>query len=119
VIDVAVRAAGALVALWGAVLLALIGAFLTPLRIGGTLVPVSILLGIVGNVALIWFAYRVTENKLLGLLPGLVWLGLTFLGVERTTEGDLVLTNWVATVYLYAGAITVGAAAYRMILSGR
>lgn len=117
--DLAVRAVGALVAVWGAVLLGLVGAFLTPLRLGNTLVPVSILLAIVGNAALIWFAYRVTESKLLGLLPGVVWLAVTVLGVERTTEGDLVLTNWVATVYLYAGAITVGVAAYRMILPRR
>ena len=60
--DLAVRAAGALVALWGAVLLAAIGAFLTPLRLGATLIPVSVLLAIVGNGALIWFAYRVTES---------------------------------------------------------
>jgi hypothetical protein len=117
--DLAIRAAGALVALWGAVLLGLIGAFLTPLRFGGTLIPVSVLLVIVGNAALIWFAYRVTESKLLGLLPGIVWLAVTMLGVERTTEGDLVLTNWVATLYLYAGAITVAVAAYRMILPRR
>jgi hypothetical protein len=53
------------------------------------------------------------------LLPGIVWFALSFLGAERTTEGDLILYNWVATVYIYAGAITVGVAAYRMIVVPR
>ena len=112
------RWVGAAVAVWGAVLIATFGAFITPWRVGTVLVPVALPLAVLGNAALIRFAYRVTRNKFLGLLPGLVWVVVSFVASARTTEGDLVLyqSNWVATVYLLAGAATVGVAAYRMIV---
>jgi hypothetical protein len=68
------------------------------------------------HAALVWFALKVTGNRFLALLPGIVWFVVSFLGAERTTEGDIILYNWVATIYIYAGAITVGVAAYRMIV---
>jgi hypothetical protein len=110
--------AGTVIGLWGGFLLAIYTMFITPYRIGTVLIPLSIVLAIAGNAALIWFTYTATGNKWLGLLPGLVWVALTFFGADRTTEGDLVLSqrNWVATVYLFAGAATVGIAAYRLIV---
>lgn len=112
------RGAGAVVAVWGAVVVSVYGAFLTPFRIGQVLVPVAVVLAVVGNAVLIWFAHDVTGNKFLGLLPGVVWVALSFLGADRTTEGDLVLyqSNWVATVYLFAGAATVAVCAYRILV---
>ena len=119
--DALVRVAGAVVAIWGGVLLAFTGAFLTPFRIGTVLVPVAIVLAVAGNAVLIWFAYDVTGNKFLGLLPGLVWLAWSFVFADRTKEGDLVLVqgNWVATVYLFAGSATIAVAAYRMLVPRR
>jgi hypothetical protein len=115
---VVARVAGAVVAVWGAVVLSAYGAFLTPFRLGEVLVPVAVVLAVGGNALLIQFAHGVTGNKILALLPGLVWVALSFLGVERTTEGDLVLyqSNWVATVYLFAGAGTVAVFAYRLLV---
>ena len=117
-LDKLVRAGGAVVAVCGGILLAFYATFMTPYRIGTVFVPVSLVLVIVGNAALVWFAYYTTRNKFLALLPGLVWLALAFLGADRTTEGDLVLyqKNWVGTVYLFAGAITIAVAAYRIIV---
>ena len=115
-VEVGLRVAGTIVAVWAGALLAFAGSFWTPYRVGTVLVPVSILLAIAGNAALVWFTLKVTGNRFLALLPGIVWFVLSFLGAERTTEGDLVLYNWVATVYIYAGAITVGVAAYRIIV---
>jgi hypothetical protein len=118
VLETLVRVGGAVIAVWGGMLLAFYATFMTPYRIGTTLVPVSVVLVIVGNAALIWFSYCTTRNKFLALLPGLVWLGLAYLGADRTTKGDLVLyqKNWVGTVYLFAGAGTVAVAAYRLIV---
>ena len=115
---VALKVCGAVVGIWGGVVLAVYTMFLTPFRLGAVLVPLSIVLAIGGNAALIWFTYTVTGNKFVGLLPGLVWVVLTFLAADRTTEGDLVLyqQNWVATVYLFAGSATVGVAGYRLIV---
>ena len=116
--DVLVRVGGAVVAIWGGILLGLYATFMTPFRIGTALVPISIALAVVGNAGLVWFAYLTTRNKFVALLPGLVWAVLSFMGSARTTEGDLVLyqSNWVGTVYLFAGSITVGVAAYRIIV---
>jgi hypothetical protein len=114
-----VTVAGMVVAIWGAIVCALIGAFLTPFRIGGTLIPIAIVVALVANFVLVRFTYFVTGNKLLlSLVPGVVWLIVTVvLGSGRTTEGDLVLSgnNWVASVYLVAGPVAVGFAAYRLI----
>jgi hypothetical protein len=120
-LDLVVRVAGAIVATWGGVLAALYGGYLTPFRVGASLVPLSLLIAVGGNALLIWFAYRVTRHKFLGLLPGLVWVGLSFLASGRTTEGDLILTqrNWVSMAYLLAGSATVGIAAYRMLVPPR
>jgi len=116
--EVLLRVAGSVVACWAAVVLALFGAFMTPFRIGSVLAPISLVLAIGGNAGIIWFAYRVTRHKLLALLPGLVWTVLTLIGSGKTSEGDLILyqSNWVATVYLYAGCATVGVAGYRLIV---
>jgi hypothetical protein len=119
--DVLIKAAGLVVASWGAVLLAAVGAFLTPYRFGSVLVPISVVLVVLGILALTQFAHEVTGHTWLSLLPGGIWLLVSFGWSSRTTEGDLVLVdqNWVATVYLLAGAVTIGVAAYRMIVPSR
>jgi hypothetical protein len=117
--EVALVVAGTVVAVWAAVLLAVVGAFLTPLRIGSVLVPVSLVLGVGGNFAIMWFAHRVTLNRYLGVLPGLIWVALTFIASGSTAERDLVLYqgNWVAIVYLFSGCATVGVVGYRMFVT--
>jgi hypothetical protein len=120
-VDIGLRAVGAAVAAWGGLLLAAYGAFITAFRIGPTLVPVALPLAIVGNAALIWFAHRVSGSKFLGLLPGLLWIAVSFVWSSRSTEGDLVLydSNWVGPAYLLTGAATIGVCAYRMIVPPR
>jgi hypothetical protein len=116
-VDAALRGAGAAVAAWGAVILAVYGVFITPLRVGTVLVPVALAFAVVGNLTLIWFAQQVTRNRWLALMPGGIWLIITIAASDRTTEGDLVLyqSNWVATAYLFAGAATITVAGYRIV----
>lgn len=117
-VDLGLRAAAAVVAAWGGVLLAGYGAFLTPFRLGQVLIPVSVVIAICGNAALAWFAYRTTRNRFLGLLPGVIWIVLSFIWADRTAEGDLVLANtWVSTLYLFLGAAPTVVAAYRWFLA--
>jgi hypothetical protein len=120
-LDLALQAVGLLVALAGTFVVAAYGAFLTPLRIGTTLVPLSVLVGVGGIWALSTFVAAVTEIRWLSLLPGLGWLVLTFMAASRTTEGDLILTgnNWVATLYLLSGTATVGFCGYRLLVPRR
>jgi hypothetical protein len=117
VIDSVLRGVGVVVAVWGAIVVALYGAFLTPLRWGAALVPMALVLAVLGNLLLIRYAYEVSGNRWLALVPGGIWLVVSFTAAGRTTEGDLVLlqSNWVATVYLFAGAGTIAVAAYRLM----
>jgi hypothetical protein len=120
-VETLLKIAGLVVACWGAILLAAVGAFLTPYRIGSVLVPISVVLVVAGIVAVTRFAFAVTEHAWLSLTPGLLWLVLSFSWSARTTEGDLVLVqqDWVATVYLLVGSVTIGVVAYRMIVPPR
>jgi hypothetical protein len=105
------------VAVWAGVLLALVGGFLTPYRLFGVLVPVSLVIVIAGNWLLVRLTYEATGGLGLSLLPPLVWLGVTLAMARRTTEGDLVLAgnNWVANVYIIVGCIAAALPAYRLI----
>ena len=102
-------------------LLAAVGALYTPFRIGNVLLPLSVVIVVAGMILLVRFTYDVTEHKWVSLVPGLVWLALTLVVSSRRTEGDLVLaqSNWVATVYLFAGSITLGVMGYRLFLPPR
>jgi hypothetical protein len=98
-----------IVACWGAVLFAVVGAFLAPLRIGSVLVPVSLLLAVAGPALAIRFAAAATGKRALSLIPGGVWLVVTAIFSTRNTEGDLVLTelDWVAIAYPLVGGATL------------
>ena len=92
--------------LWLALLLALWGAFLVPLKVGTVPVPLSVVVALVGNGALGWWG-----GRLLGRLgaagPGLVWLAVALaLGTQRR-EGDLVVPGSVmGLLFLLVGAVT-------------
>jgi len=117
-LDALQRAGGAVVSVWGGAVLALWGAFLTPFRVGTLLVPVSLVLAVVGNAALMLFAYRTTRHRLLGLLPGLAWMAVSVVAADRTAEGDVVLRdNWVSLAYLLAGSATIAIVGYRLAAS--
>lgn len=114
------RLAGLAVACLGALVVAVVGAFLTPFRIGSILVPVSLLIAVGGLTAVTRFAYALTEKVGLSLLPGALWLVVSLVLSAPTTEGDLILVqNWVAVTYILVGSVTVGVLAYRMIVPRR
>jgi hypothetical protein len=94
------------------------GAFLTPFRVHGTLVPISLVIALGGNIAVIWFAHTVTGNRGLALVPGAVWLVLSFLASSRTSAGDLLLIggDWVASAYLVCGPIAIAGCGYWLFL---
>ena len=88
-----------------AVLLCLWGAFLVPLRIGTTRLPVCLLVAGVGNLLL-----GRAGGRLIGtagvLLPGTLWLVLAYLLGTRRSEGDLVIQgDLVGTLFLFVGAL--------------
>jgi hypothetical protein len=119
-VDPILRVLGFLLALALAGMSALFEAFLAPLFWGSIRVPLSLVAAIVGNLALVWFAYTVTGRRLAAAGPALVWMVVIVAASTRTTEGDLVLAsnNWVGIATMIAGSIAFAAGAYRLILSG-
>jgi hypothetical protein len=115
------RIAGGLVAVWGAVVAALLEAFLVPLRLGGVRVPICLLLAVVGNIALMRFAHAVTGNRFVALLPGLVWFAITIVLSSQTAAGDTVLVggDWVPLALLLLGAASVAIGAYLVVVPRR
>lgn len=95
---------------------AVLSAFLLPLRVGGTLVPVSLLLAGAGTAVLGVVGARVVRARWGAVVPGLLWVVLALLAGSRRSEGDLVLAGGedsglasLGLVFLAVGA--VGAAA--------
>jgi len=115
-VDLALRAAGGLVALAGAVLTAVIELFYTPLYLGSVRIPATMVLAVLTNVALVWFAHAATGSKLFALVPGLVWMGLMVFAAGGTTEGDIVLHDFFGLGTIFAGVAGYTFAAYRLII---
>ena len=85
-------------------LVGLWGAFLVPFRVGGTLVPVSWAVAVVGNVALGRAGGRLGGTTG-AVVPGAVWLGLALVLSSQRSEGDLVVPGTAVGVgFLLAGA---------------
>ena len=117
------RTAGwALVAVLVAAWLALVEIFWLPLRVGGVLVPVSVLAAVVGNLLLVDRAHRLSGSRAVAVLPAVTWLVVVVGGMTRRPEGDLVLIGGGATgvvnlVFLLLG-VTAGALAVGRALAG-
>lgn len=95
---------------------ALLSTFLLPLRVGGVLVPVSLLLAGVGTALLGVVGARVVRARWGAAVPGLLWLVLALVAGSRRTEGDLLIAGGEGTglatlglVFLAVGAIGSGA----------
>jgi hypothetical protein len=77
--------------------LALVEVFWLPLRVGGVLVPLSVLVAVVGNLLLPAAALRWSGSRLVAVLPAVAWLVVAVGAMVRRPEGDLVMTGGGAT----------------------
>ncbi|WP_091107956.1 hypothetical protein [Micromonospora citrea] len=118
-LDLALRVAGGLVAVVGGVLTAVLELLLATLRVGGHLVGVSVLLAVVANVALSWFAHEAVGRRWAVALPALPWFVLMAVAAVRTAEGDLLVAgdNWVGLAMIVAGAMTFAVMGFRQVLA--
>ena len=119
---------GAAAAGWGvlavliAAWLALVEIFWLPMRIGGVLVPVSLLVAVVGNLLLVDQAHRLSGSRAVAVLPAATWLVVAIGGMVRRPEGDLLLTGGgdtgvVNLLFLLVG-VTAAAVAVGRALAG-
>ena len=114
--------AGLLIAILAALLSGLLELFFTPLRVHGVLIGVSILMALVINPAIGWFAVNTTGRRGAVAAPWLLWTALMLLASGyRTPEGDYLVAgnDWVALVMILVGSLGYAVFAYRMILTRR
>lgn len=91
------RLGWALTAVVAGTWLALVEVFWLPLRVGGVLVPLSIVVAVVGNLLLPAAALRWSGSRLVAVLPAVAWLVVAIGAMVRRPEGDLVMTGGGAT----------------------
>jgi len=129
VLDVALRVIGGLVAVVAAVVTAVLELLFAYLRLAGPfagllgsrdrpLVGVSVVLAVVANAALAWFAYRAVGRVWAVALPAVAWLAVMFVAADRTAAGDILLINWVGVLMIFAGSMAFAVMAFRLILAG-
>jgi hypothetical protein len=112
------KIAGAVVATGLAAVLGVTEAFLSPLRIGTVRIPLSLVLAILLNPPLAWYAVAVTGRKAAAALPALAWSAVWFIAASKTTEGDLVIAsgNWVGLMTLLAGPIAFAVGIFAQVM---
>lgn len=130
-LDIAITVGGLLVAVLLAVALAVFEAFLAPLRVsdfgfsgageGNMRVPLALILALVTNPLLGWFASMTSGRRFAALLPAGAWCVVWILAAGRTTEGDLLITNenWVGLLTLFCGPLAFAIGIYMAALRHR
>jgi hypothetical protein len=115
-LDLGLRfAAGILATAFGA-LVALLTAFLVPLRFAGYAVPVAFVVALAGNIAVVWFARYATASRIGVLGPCVAWLAVMVVLSTRTAEGDLILPgDWRGIGVLFVGATGLAIAGFLAI----
>ncbi|MGY1804296.1 hypothetical protein ACI78T_13550 [Blastococcus sp. SYSU D00922] len=88
--------------------LALVEVFWLPLRVGGVLVPLSIVVAVVGNLLLPAAALRWSGSRLVAVLPAVAWLVVAIGAMVRRPEGDLVMTGAGATGVVNLAFLMIG-----------
>jgi hypothetical protein len=109
-----------LVATW----LALAEVFWLPLRVGGLLLPLSIVVAVTANLLLPPTALRLSGSRVVAVLPGVAWLVVVIGAMMRRPEGDLVITGGGATgtvnlAFLLLGVLAAAVAVGRLLGGGR
>ena len=98
-------AVGVLISLFS-VGLAVVEAFLVPLRIGTVPLPLSVLLAVAGNAGLTKLAVRQTGSIVWGVLQPVLWLLVIVVLSLPRPEGDLIVPgSLTGLVFLFAGAV--------------
>jgi hypothetical protein len=106
--------AGGVLVLVLAVWMALVEVFWLPLRIGGVLVPVSVVAAVAANLLMPRLGLRLSGSRLVAALTGVAWLVVVVAGMIRRPEGDLLITGGGATGVVNLAFLLCGvlAAAY-------
>ncbi|MBX7265329.1 hypothetical protein KIF24_04185 [Micromonospora sp. Llam7] len=117
-LDIGLRVTGGALAVVAAAVSAVLELLLAPLRVGGYLVGVAVLVAVAVNVVLSSFAVEAVGRRWAVALPALPWVAIMVAAADRTTEGDVLLVgDWVGLTLVVAGAMTFAVMAFRSILA--
>ena len=93
-----------LLALW----MAVVEVFWLPLRIGGVLVPLSVVAAVGANLLMPRLGLRLSGSRVVAGLTGVAWLVVVVAGMIRRPEGDLLITGGGATGVVNLGFLLCG-----------
>jgi hypothetical protein len=115
--------AWAVLAVAGAAWLAVAEVLWLPLRIGGLLVPLSVLAAVVGNLLLVDVVRWGSRSRAVALLPALTWCAIAAAATMRRPEGDLLVVGSgglgaVGLAFLLLGVLAAAVAAARALAAG-
>ena len=104
--------------------LAVVEVFWLPLRIGGVLLPLSVVGAVAGNLAIGTAARRLSGSGTAAVVVAVTWLVVVVAAMIPRTEGDLVIvggggTGIVSVVFLMAGVVSAAYATGRALATGR
>ncbi|MFC4106869.1 hypothetical protein [Micromonospora zhanjiangensis] len=118
-VDLLLRVAAGLISVVAAVVTGGLELMFATLRVGGHLIGLSVLLAVLANLALSWFAYHGVGRKGAVALPAIVWFGLMVPAAGGTREGDYLLAgnNWVGMAMIIAGAMTFAVVGFKLVMS--
>lgn len=103
-----VTAALIVVACGCSAMLALYACLLVPLRLGGRLAPIAVLLAVVTTAGIPQLLLRLRAPIWGAALPYLVWLAVVFYVSQGTSEGDVILPGGGGTSYVAYGVMLLG-----------
>jgi hypothetical protein len=121
-LDLIIRVAGWVISIVAVILSGVLELFFTPLRAFGFPIGVSILMALVANPAIAWFAVTTTGRRSAVAPPWIIWtIMMLFATGYRTAEGDYLVSgnDWVALVMILVGSLAFAVYSYRMILTRR
>ena len=121
-LDLIIRVAGWVISIVAAILTGVLELFFTELRVFGVPIGVSILMALVANPAIAWFAVTTTGKRSAVAPPWIIWtIMMLFATGYRTPEGDYLVSgdDWVALVMILVGSLAFAVYSYRMILRSR
>jgi hypothetical protein len=103
--------------------LALVEVFWLPLRIGGVLLPLSVVGAVVGNLLVGAAARRLSGSGAAAVLPAVAWLVVVVAAMIPRSEGDLLIvgggtTGVVNIVFLMAGVVSAAYSTGRALARG-
>jgi hypothetical protein len=104
--------------------LAVVEVFWLPLRIGGVLLPLSVVGAVVGNLLVGAAARRLSGSGAAAVLAAVAWLVVVVAAMIPRPEGDLLIvgvgdTGVVNVVFLMAGVVSAAYSTGRALATGR